>query len=228
MEEVAGVDGAGVDLQHLLHVADAKDVGSTKERALGHDVNAGLVGVLLGPLGGKRTGVLDGLAIDGVNQVEGGRELHGDHGHDGGVGTAHAGLVDGQAVILDLVVADLGEAGLVDIDCDGAGAVVLGDLGGDDGLLGTAHGHDDGQGVLVNVGRGCVHELVAGVAGAHDLRGLVLHKVLGRIVAAVGSASANPHDALDAALVYLVSQNLGDDILNLFLSSHRASAFLLV
>ena len=238
MEEVAGVDGAGVDLQHLLHVADAKDVGSTKERALGHDVNAGLVGVLLGPLGGKRTGVLDGLAIDGVNQVEGGhsglvlgialgllRELHGDHGHDGGVGTTHAGLVDGQAVVLDLVVADLGEAGLVNIDGDGAGAVVLGDLGGDDGLLGAAHGHDDGQGVLVNVGGGCVHELVAGVAGAHDLRGLVLHKVLGRIVA---SAGANPHDALDAALVCLVSQNLGDDILNLFLSSHRASAFLLV
>jgi len=106
--------------------------------------------------------------------------------------------------------------------------VVLGDLGGDDGLLGAAHGHDDGQGVLVNVGGGCVHELVAGVAGAHDLRGLVLHKVLGRIVAAVGSAGANPHDALDAALVCLVSQNLGDDILNLFLSSHRASAFLLV
>ena len=73
-----------------------------------------------------------------------------------------------------------------------------------------------------------MHELVAGVAGAHDLRGLVLHKVLGRIVTAVGSASANPHDALDAALVSLVSQNLGDDVLNLFLSSHRASAFLLV
>ena len=63
-----------------------------------------------------------------------------------------------------------------------------------------------------------------GVTGAHDLRGLVLHKVLGRIVAAVGSAGANPHDALDAALVCLVSQNLGDDVLNLFLSSHRASA----
>ena len=70
MEEIAGVDGAGVDLQHLLHVADAKDVGGTKERALGHDVDAGLVGVLLGPLGSERTGVLDGLAIDGVDQVE--------------------------------------------------------------------------------------------------------------------------------------------------------------
>lgn len=34
VEEVAGVDGAGVDLQHLLHVADAKDVGGTKERTL--------------------------------------------------------------------------------------------------------------------------------------------------------------------------------------------------
>ena len=241
VEEVAGVDGAGVDLQHLLHVADAKDVGGTKERALGHDVDAGLVGVLLGPLGSERTGVLDGLAIDGVDQVEGGhsglvlgialgllRKLHGDHSHDGRVGAAHAGLVDGQAVVLDLVVADLGEAGLVNIDGDGAGAVVLGDLGGNDGLLGAAHGHDDGQGVLVDVGRGGVHELVAGVAGAHDLRGLVLHKVLGRIVTAVGSAGANPHDALDAALVCLVSQNLGDDVLNLFLSSHRASAFLLV
>lgn len=137
----------------------------------------------------------------GCNQVEGGhsglilgialgllRKLHGDHGHDGGVGTAHARLVDGQAVILNLVVADLGEAGLVDIDRDGAGAVVLGDLGGDDGLLGAAHGHDDGQGVLVDIGGRGVHELIAGVAGAHDLRGLVLHKVLGRIVAAVGSA----------------------------------------
>lgn len=185
--------------------------------------------------------VLEGLAIDGIDQVEGGhgglvlgialgllRELHGNHGHDGGVGAAHAGLVDGKAVVLDLVVADLGEAGLVDIDGDSAGAVVLGDLGGDDGLLGAAHGHDDGQGVLVDVGRGGVHELVAGVAGAHDLRGLVLHKVLGRIVAAVGSAGADPHDALDAALVCLASQNLGDDVLNLFLSSHRASAFLLV
>jgi hypothetical protein len=106
--------------------------------------------------------------------------------------------------------------------------VVLSDLSGDNGLLGAAHGNDDGQGVLVDVGRGGVHELVAGVAGAHDLRSLVLHKVLGRIVAAVGSAGANPHNALDAALVCLVSQNLGDDILNLFLSSHRASAFLLI
>ena len=241
MEEVAGVDGAGVDLQHLLNVADAKDVGGTKERALSHDVDAGLVGVLLGPLGGERRGVLDGLAVDGIDQVEGGhgglvlgialgllREFHGDHGHDGGVGAAHAGLVDGQTVVLDLVVADLGKAGLVNVDGDGAGAVILGDLGGDDGLLGAAHGDDDGQGVLVDVGRGGVHELVAGVAGAHDLRGLVLHKVLGRIVAAVGSAGADPHDALDAALVCLVGQNLGYDVLNLFLSSHRASAFLLV
>ena len=105
---------------------------------------------------------------------------------------------------------------------------VYGDLGGDDGLLGAAHGHDDGQGVLVDIGGRGVHELIAGVAGAHDLRGLVLHKVLGRIVAAVGSAGANPHDALDAALVCLVGQNLGDDVLNLFLGSHRASAFLLV
>ena len=241
VEEVAGVDGAGVDLQHLLHVADAKDVSGAKERTLGHHVDAGLVGVLLGPLGGQRAGVLHSLAVDGIDQVEGGhgglvlgvalgllRELHGDHGHDGGIGAAHAGLIDSQAVVLDLVVADLGEAGLVNIDGDGAGAMILGDLGGDDGLLGTAHGHDDGQGVLVDVGRGGVHELVAGVAGAYDLRGLVLHKVLGRIVAAVGSAGADPHDALDAALVCLVSQNLRNDVLDLFLSSHRASAFLLV
>ena len=241
MEEVAGVDGAGVDLQHLLHVADAKDIGGTKERTLSHDVDAGLVSVLLGPLGSERTGVLNGLAIDRIDQVEGChsglvlgialgllRKLHSDHGHDGGVGAAHAGLVDGQAVVLDLVVTDLGEGGLVNIDGDGAGAVVLSDLSGDNGLLGAAHGNDDGQGVLVDVGRGGVHELVAGVAGAHDLRSLVLHKVLGRIVAAVGSAGANPHNALDAALVCLVSQNLGDDILNLFLSSHRASAFLLI
>ena len=241
VEEVTGVDGAGVDLQHLLNVADAKDVGGAKERALSHHVDAGLVGVLLGPLGGQRAGVLDGLAVDGIDQIEGGhgglilgialgllRELHGDHGHDGGVGAAHAGLVDGQTVVLDLVVADLGEAGLVNIDGDGAGAVILGDLGGNDGLLSAAHGDDDGQGVLVDIGRGGVHELVAGVAGAHDLRGLVLHKVLGRIIAAVGSAGADPHDALDTALVCLVGQNLGYDVLNLFLSGHRASAFLLV
>ena len=106
--------------------------------------------------------------------------------------------------------------------------MILGDLGGNDGLLGAAHGNDDGQGILVDVGRGGMHELVAGVAGAHDLRGLMLHKVLGRIVAAVGSAGADPYDALDAALACLVSQNLGYDVLNLFLSSHRASAFLLV
>ena len=138
---------------------------------------------------------------------------------------AHVRLVHGEAVILDLVVAHIGEAGLVHIHADRHGAALMRDLSRDDGLTRAAQGHGDDQGILVHIRRGGVHELVARVTGGDNLGRLVLHEVLGRIVPAVGSACTDPHHARDAAGILLALENLRDDVLHLLLLGHARSPF---
>ena len=112
-------------------------------------------------------------------------ELHGQREHHGAVGARHVALVHGQAVVADLVVADLGEPRLVHVHRNGRRTKFLGHARSLYRLGRAAHRDDDGQGVRTHELGGGTHELVGGVGLAHQLGGLVLHEVLRGVVAAV-------------------------------------------
>ena len=231
MEELTGVDGAGVDPLHLHEDADALHVSGTVACAAAHGVDDGVVLVLLGKvqsaLGHMSAGLADhsgdhagtllelivvAVALGLIQQLHG--DLQGAHGLFTGVVDVTGEVIRaGVEGVMDDVIAELDDLRLFQpSQDDDSSAHLLAQLCSGNGFGGVAlvAGKAD-DGVLAEIAGRAVDELVAAHPAGLQRQALALHKGLCRVQSTQRAAAAHEIDVLDAALVLLVLQNFSDD-----------------
>lgn len=224
VEELAGVEGTGVNPLHLHHQADGSGVGNLSGSAGGHDIHHGSVRVLGGKLLSGFPGGLGAVFGQLENLVKARQHLlvlvialgllknFQSQSHN----IAHLlqlGGVVGLEAVDDGEISLLGQGGTGGVgDGNDSGTSGFGDRVGLDRLGGVAaQGGRDDHRVLTQPVGSIVVELSGGVVVGAELLGNTGQEVLAGVQLALGSAAANEGHILDGA----AGGNLGNDVLDL-------------